>query len=44
MADCREQRAAVKFCFLLLKSAAETIVILKTAYEDATLSKTTVYD
>ena len=44
MADCREQRAAVKFCFLLGKSAAETIVMLKTAYGDAALSKTRVYD
>ena len=44
MADCREQRAAVKFCFLLGKSAAETIVMLKTAYGDAALSKTRVYE
>ena len=44
MADCREQRAAVKFCFLLGKSAAETIVMLKTAYVDAALSKTRVYE
>ena len=44
MADCREQHAAVKFCFLLGKSAAETIVMLKTAYEDAALSKTRVYE
>ena len=43
MADCREQRAAVKFCFLLGKSVAETIVILKTAYGDTALSKTRVY-
>ena len=44
MADCREQRAAVKFCFLLGKSAAETIVMLQTAYGDAALSKTRVYE
>ena len=44
MADCREQRAAVKFCFQLGKSAAETIVMLKTAYGDAALSKTRVYE
>jgi hypothetical protein len=43
IADCQEQRRAVKFCFLLGKSAAETIVMLKTAYEDAALSKTRVY-
>ena len=44
MANCREQRAALKFCFLLGKSAAETIVMLKTAYGDAALSKTRVYE
>ena len=40
MADCREQRAVL---FLLEKSASETIVMLKTAYGDAALSKTRVY-
>ena len=44
MADCREHRAAVKFCFLLGKSAAKTIVMLKTAYGDTALSKTRVYE
>lgn len=44
MADCREQRAAVKFCFLLGKSTAETIIMLKTAYGDAALSKSRVYE
>ena len=44
MADCREQRVAVKFCFLLGKSAAETIVMLKTAYGGTALSKTRVYE
>ena len=43
MAGYREQRAAVKCCFLSGKSAAETIVMLKTAYGDAALSKTRVY-
>ena len=44
MADCREQRTAVEFCFLLGKSAAETIVMLKTVYGDAALSKSIVYE
>nr|CAH7754253.1 unnamed protein product [Callosobruchus chinensis] len=44
MADCREQRAAVKFCFLLGKSPAETVVMVKKAYGDAALSKTRVYE
>ncbi|PNF20064.1 hypothetical protein B7P43_G05264 [Cryptotermes secundus] len=34
MADFREQRAAVKFCFLLGKSGTETLEMLKTAYQD----------
>ena len=34
----------MKFCFLLGKSAEETIVMLKTAYGDAALSKTRVYE
>lgn len=44
MAELREQRAAVKFCFLLGKTPAETLVMLKTAYGDNALSKTRVYD
>lgn len=42
MVDCREEHVAVKFCSLLRKSAAETILMLKTAYEDTALSKTKV--
>ena len=34
----------MKFCFPLGKSAAETIVMFKTAYGDAALSKTRVYE
>lgn len=34
MADLSEQRAAVKFCFLLGKNAAETVDMLNTAYKD----------
>ena len=44
MADCREQRADVKFSFLLGKCAAQTILMLKTAYGDAARSKTRVYE
>ena len=32
--DLKEQRASVKFCFLLGKMAAETVVMLKTAYKE----------
>jgi hypothetical protein len=44
MADYKDQRAAVKYCFLLRKLAAETLVMLKTAYGKAALSKTRVYE
>ena len=30
--------AAVKFCFLLGKNAAETVVMLKTAYKDSAMA------
>ena len=39
MADNKEQRVCVKFCFLLGKSAAETVLMLQEA-----LSKTQVYE
>ncbi|PNF15130.1 hypothetical protein B7P43_G15579 [Cryptotermes secundus] len=42
MADFREQRAAVKFCFLLRKSGTETLETLKTAYKDDAMGKTQV--
>lgn len=41
MAGCREQFAAVKFSFLLGKSAVKTIVMIKTAHGDVALSKAT---
>ncbi|PNF13894.1 hypothetical protein B7P43_G10659 [Cryptotermes secundus] len=43
MADFREQRAAVKFCFLLGKSGTETLEMLKTAYKDDAMGKTQVF-
>lgn len=43
MADYREHRASVKFCFSLEKLATKTIVMLKIAYADAALNKTGVY-
>ena len=42
MADNREQRLWVTFCFLLGKSAAETVVMLQEAFKEETLSKTQV--
>uniref|UniRef100_A0A0A9X682 Mos1 transposase HTH domain-containing protein n=1 Tax=Lygus hesperus TaxID=30085 RepID=A0A0A9X682_LYGHE len=44
VADVQEQRAAIKFCFLLGKSAAETFVMLQKAYDYEALSKARVYD
>jgi transposase len=44
MAEKLEQRAAVKFCFLLGKTAEETVVMLERAYKEAALGKTQVYE
>jgi len=43
MAGKLEQCAVVKFCFLLGKTAGETVVMLETAYKEAALGKTQVY-
>ncbi|KOC69241.1 Putative uncharacterized protein FLJ37770 [Habropoda laboriosa] len=43
MTDFREQRALVKFCFLLGKSGTETLEILETAYKDDAMGKTQVW-
>lgn len=44
MADSHEQRAAVKFCFLLGKNAVETVVMMQTVYKEHALNKTQVYE
>jgi hypothetical protein len=38
-----ERRAAVKFCFLLGKTAEKTVVMLETAYKGSALLKTQVF-
>jgi len=43
MADNKEQRECVKFCFLLEKSAAETVLMLQEAFKKEALSRTQVY-
>ena len=43
MADNKEQRASVMFCFLLGKCAAETILMHQEAFKEEALSKTQVY-
>jgi len=44
MAEKLEQCAVVKFCFLLGKMAGEIVVMLETAYKEAALEKTQVYE
>ncbi|KAJ8950613.1 hypothetical protein NQ318_010812 [Aromia moschata] len=44
MSSLSEQRAAVKCCVLLGKDAAETVIMLKTAYKDDAMGKTQVYE
>ena len=44
MAEKLEQRAVVKFCFLLGKMTGEIVVMLETAYKEAALEKTQVYE
>jgi len=38
MADNKEQRVFVKFCFLLGKSTAETVLMLQEAFKKEALS------
>jgi len=42
IADHKEQIVCVKFCFLLGKSAAETVLMLQEAFNKEALSKTQV--
>ena len=44
MADNKEQRLCVKFCFLLGKSADGTVLMLQEACKEEALSKTKVYE
>ncbi|XP_068250336.1 protein GVQW3-like [Palaemon carinicauda] len=44
MTERKEQRAATKFCFLLVKTAAETVAMLQTAYKDVVMRKTQVFE
>ena len=43
-ADNKKQRVFMKFCFLLGKSAAETVLMLQEAFKEETLSKTQLYE
>jgi len=44
MVDNKGKRVCVKFCFLLGKSAAKTVLMLQKAFKEEALSKTQVYE
>jgi len=44
MPDNKEQRVCVKFCFLLGKSVAETVLMLQGAFKEEALCRTQVYE
>jgi len=44
MADLKEQRASIKFCFLLWNTAAETVTMLREAFKEEALSQARVYE
>jgi hypothetical protein len=39
-----EQRTAIKFCFILRKSASETYELLQKAYGSDSLSRSTIFE
>jgi hypothetical protein len=42
MADLKEQRICVKFCFKLGKTTSETHEMLKTAFDDSVMGRTQI--
>jgi hypothetical protein len=42
--DSHEQGAVVRVCFVLGKTAAETVVMLQAAYKEAAMSRTQIYE
>ena len=44
MADLKEQRVCIKVCFLLGKTAAETVTMLREAFKEEALSQARVYE
>ena len=44
MADLKEQRVCIKFCFLLGKTAAETVTMLRGAFKEEASSQARVYE
>jgi len=44
MADLKEQRVCITFCFLLGKTAAETVTMLREVFKEEALSPARVYE
>jgi len=44
MADLKEQRVCIEFCFLLGKTAAENVTMLREAFKEEALSQARVYE
>ena len=44
MADLKEQRVSITFCFFLRKTAAETVTMLREAFKEEALSQARVYE
>jgi len=44
MADLKEQSVCIEFCFLLGKTAAETVTVLREAFKEEALSQARVYE
>ena len=44
LADLKEQRVCIKFCFPLGKTAAETVTMLREAFKEEALSQAKVYE
>ena len=44
MADLKEQRVCIEFCFLLGKTVAETVTMLRETFKEEALSQARVYE
>jgi len=44
MADLKEQRVCIKFCFCLGKTTTETVTMLQEAFKEEALSQARVYE
>jgi len=44
MADLKEQRVCIRFCFLLGKTAAETVTMLRETFKEEASNQARVYE